>query len=216
MNGGGEHGEATRDRVYTERLESLAGARWKQALDVQRPYRWNLQRMRLGRVLDVGCGLGRNLVAFDDAVGVDHNPTSVATARRRGLRAWTTDDWAECPDAVPATFDALLVAHVLEHMDQPTGLAVVRSYLPYLKPAATLVLLCPQERGYASDPTHVRWTDDVAMGRRPTRSASRPCAPIRSRCRVSSAACSPTTSSSSSPAVSAPSVRRTSSMREPR
>jgi SAM-dependent methyltransferase len=163
MNDAATSGEPTRRRSYTERLESLEGARWKRLLDVQRPYRWNLRRLKLGRVLDVGCGLGRNLVAFEGAVGVDHNQSSVAEARRRGLTAWSTDEWPDCPDAVPGTFDTMLVAHVLEHMDQRTGLAVLGSYLPYLKPEAALVLICPQERGYASDPTHVRWVDDVAL-----------------------------------------------------
>ena len=49
---------------YTERLQTKSGARWKQWVDVQAPYRWNLRRHQLGRTLDVGCGLGRNLTAL--------------------------------------------------------------------------------------------------------------------------------------------------------
>ena len=52
---------------------------WKKALNVQAPYRWNLRRQRLGRTLDVGCGIGRNLETLDPgSVGVDHNEHSVA------------------------------------------------------------------------------------------------------------------------------------------
>jgi 2-polyprenyl-3-methyl-5-hydroxy-6-metoxy-1,4-benzoquinol methylase len=148
---------------YAERLARLEGARWKQVLDVQRPYRWNLQRLGLGRTLDVGCGLGRNLAGLEDGVGVDHNPDSVAIARDRGLRAWTTDEWPTCADAVASSFDTMLVAHVLEHLDEATADAVLTSYLPYLKPDATLVLICPQEKGYATDHTHVRFVDDQAL-----------------------------------------------------
>ena len=56
------------------------------------PYRWNLRRLRLGRVLDVGCGIGRNLQHLDaDAVGVDHNQDSVTIARQRGLTAYVPE-----------------------------------------------------------------------------------------------------------------------------
>jgi SAM-dependent methyltransferase len=148
---------------YAERLARLEGARWRQVLDVQRPYRWNLRRLGLGRTLDVGCGLGRNLLALDDGVGVDHNVDSVATARARGLRAWTTQEWPTCPDAVPSSFDSMLVAHVLEHLDETAADAVLASYLPFLKPDATLVLICPQEKGYTTDHTHVRFVDEQGL-----------------------------------------------------
>ena len=37
-------------------------------------------------------------------------------------------------------------------------------YLPYLRPDAVVVLICPQERGFASDPTHTVFTDQAALG----------------------------------------------------
>jgi len=148
---------------YAERLARLEGARWKQVLDVQRPYRWNLRRLGLGRTLDVGCGLGRNLAALENGVGVDHNADSIGMARERGLRAWTTEEWPTCVDAVESSFDAMLVAHVLEHLDEATADAVLESYLPYLKPGAKLVLICPQEKGYTTDHTHVRFVDEQGL-----------------------------------------------------
>lgn len=148
---------------YAERLARLEGARWKQVLDVQRPYRWNLRRLGLGRTLDVGCGLGRNLAALENGVGVDHNADSIGMARERGLRAWTTEEWPTCVDAVESSFDAMLVAHVLEHLDEATADAVLESYLPYLQPGAKLVLICPQEKGYTTDHTHVRFVDEQGL-----------------------------------------------------
>ena len=121
--------EDTSGQEYTDRLAGLTDARWKQVLSVQAPYRWNIRRLGPGHTLDVGCGIGRNLAHLDDAVGVDHNESSIEVARARGFRAWTTAEWPSCPDAVEGAFDSLLLAHVLEHLDQATGDEVIASYL---------------------------------------------------------------------------------------
>ena len=175
------HPATTDGNDYTERLRTLESARWKQLLDVQAPYRRSIRRLRLGRVLEVGCGIGRVLSFLDDAVGVDHNADSVRVARERGLRAWTTAEWPHCDDARPASFDSLVLAHVLEHVDEPTGDEIIGEYLPYLRPSARLLLICPQERGFSTDATHVRFLDLGAMeatarraGFVPTRATSFP------------------------------------------
>jgi 2-polyprenyl-3-methyl-5-hydroxy-6-metoxy-1,4-benzoquinol methylase len=155
--------EDTSGQEYTDRLAGLADARWKQVLSVQAPYRWNIRRLHPGHTLDVGCGIGRNLAHLDDAVGVDHNPTSIKVARERGLRAWSSEEWPTCPDAVEGSYDTILMAHLLEHLDTETADEVVRSYLPYLRPDGRLIMICPQERGYATDPTHVRFLDLTAL-----------------------------------------------------
>lgn len=148
---------------YTARLLREQTVWWKRLFDVQRPYRWNLNRLRPGRTLDVGCGVGRNLASLSDAVGVDHNAASIAIARNRGLRAWTTDEWPGCPDAEPASFDTMLLAHVLEHVSEPEADALLATYLPYLKARAKIILICPQERGFRSDASHVRWLDSPGL-----------------------------------------------------
>ncbi|MBM6405965.1 glycosyltransferase [Phycicoccus sp. CSK15P-2] len=168
----------TRGRDYTERLLTSESG-WRRRLDVQRPYRWNLRRLELGRCLDIGCGTGRNLVGLDDgSVGVDHNVSSVRVCRDRRLEAYTPEEFAGRPWP---PFDSLLMAHVLEHLDTATGDALLEHYLRYLRPGGKIVVITPQERGYASDPTHVRWVgpeDAVAMltgrGCRPVGSYSFP------------------------------------------
>jgi len=169
----------TQGEDYTSRLEQLESARWKKLLDVQRPYRWNLRRLDLGATLDVGCGIGRNLVNLPaGSLGVDHNAASISTARSRGLDACTTEEFA-ARDVAERSFDSMLLAHVLEHMTPEQGLEVVRSYLPYV--SGKVVAICPQERGYRSDDTHVTFLDAAAMrqilqdaGLRPVRSYSFP------------------------------------------
>lgn len=156
---GTEGSPGTEDGAYTERLATFQGARWKQLLDVQAPYRWKLRRMVGDRaVLDVGCGIGRNLANLGPgSVGVDHNAHSVAHCRSLGLTAFTPDEFHTSPHAAPASFDGLLAAHLVEHLDEPVARDVLRSYLPALRPDAVVVVITPQERGYASDATHVRF-----------------------------------------------------------
>lgn len=150
----------TEGDAYTQRLATLESAGWKKALDVQRPYRWNLRRLGLGRTLDIGCGLGRNLsVLGPGSAGIDHNPSSVEVARSRGLTAFTPEEFPASPLARPGGFDSLLFAHVIEHMDTPAAKDLLGTYLPYLRPAGTVAFICPQERGYTLDATHVWFAD---------------------------------------------------------
>ncbi|MCA1811975.1 MAG: class I SAM-dependent methyltransferase [Halobacteriales archaeon] len=167
MSGAGSGSEAsTQAPAYTERLERLSGARWKRWLDVQAPYRWNLRRLRLGRTLEIGCGVGRCLAHLaGQAVGVDHNAGSVAVARRRGLEAFTPEEFLASPHAQPGGFDALLLSHVVEHMGETEALELVRRYLPFLRPGGKVALITPQERGHASDATHVRFVDLAGLER---------------------------------------------------
>ena len=155
-----EPDKSTSGHTYAERLKRLEGARWRQALNVQAPYRWNIRRLGLGHTLDIGCGLGRNLAHLGgDGVGVDHNAESIAVARSKGLQAYTSEEFAATDLAKPASFDSLLLAHVVEHMSFADAVALVNIYLPYVRPGGSVCFITPQERGYATDATHVRFVD---------------------------------------------------------
>jgi SAM-dependent methyltransferase len=162
------HGTATRvlsvkdtkGKDYADRLREKQEKRWKKILRVQAPYQWNIKRQHLGRTLDIGCGIGRNLGSLSaDSVGIDHNADAVAEARARGFTALTTEEWSTSELRQEHAFDGILLAHVIEHMDEPDAVALMNEYLPYLKPGGKVFFLCPQERGYDSDPTHVRFAD---------------------------------------------------------
>jgi 2-polyprenyl-3-methyl-5-hydroxy-6-metoxy-1,4-benzoquinol methylase len=125
------------------------------------PYRWHIRRVATGRVLDVGCGIGRCLAYLAPrAIGVDPNATAVALANARGLTAFTPDTF---PSAETKAFDTLLCSHVLEHLEAVEAADLLRRWLPLVRSGGRVVLICPQERGQASDVTHVRLMDPVAL-----------------------------------------------------
>ncbi len=152
------------DADYARRLQRLSGRTWKRL--VPNPYRWNVRRLATGRVLDIGCGIGRCLDFIRPrGVGVDPNATAVAVCVENGHQAFTPDEFSTVHGALEPSrqFDTLLCSHVLEHLDEPTGVELLRSYLPYLGGQGRVILITPQERGQRSDPTHVRLMDRDAL-----------------------------------------------------
>ena len=147
---------------YCQRLLS-SDKRWKQILNVQYPYRRSLEKMNLGKTIDIGCGIGRILAWLDKgSIGVDHNPTSVEICLSKNLNAATSEKFGEMTNSNKIglkCFDNLLLAHVLEHLEDKEQIEIIESYLPYLKNNGGIFVITPQEAGYASDPTHVTFTD---------------------------------------------------------
>ena len=154
------------DAEYTRRLQRLSSRRWKRF--IPNPYGWEVRRLAKGHVLDIGCGIGRCLdFVRPRGVGVDPNETAVAVCREKGHRAYRPEEFATVygsrePDR---QFDSLLCAHVLEHLDESTGVELIRKYLPHLGPDGRVILITPQERGQRSDATHVRFMDADSLTR---------------------------------------------------
>jgi len=150
----------TQDQIYTEQLIKKQKAWWKRLLDVQAPYRWNLRRLKLGFTLDIGCGIGRNLIHIKgNGVGIDHNSQSVEICRKQGLKAFTPKEFQVSRFNKPKIFDSILLAHVAEHMKQQQAITLLETYLPLLKSNAKVIIICPQEAGYKSDSTHIEFID---------------------------------------------------------
>ena len=160
--------ESTVGTAYARRLQRLSarGGALRRVIDPQRPYRWNLRRIKPGFVLDVGCGIGRNLQHLDgNGVGIDHNVDCVAACVADGLTAFTPQDFAASEYAVDGRFDSLLVAHVLEHMTEPEAIELLRQHLRFVKTGGKVVVITPQARGQRSDPTHVHLVDPASVRR---------------------------------------------------
>ena len=150
----------TEDYEYSARLLAKETVWWKRILDVQAPYRWNLRRLKPGFTVDIGCGLGRNLLHLDgNGIGIDHNQHTVEIARSRGLKAYTMAEFQTSPYNQAATFDSVLMSHVAEHMREVEVVKLLTAFIPLLKPYGQVILICPQEYGYRSDPTHVQFLD---------------------------------------------------------
>lgn len=109
-----------------------------------------LCRALLGRVLDVGCGIGDMLAFRPNTVGVDVNPHAVQAAQRRGLEARVME-----PDCLPfegGIFDGVVLDNVLEHIDSPQPL--LREIQRVLARNGTLLIGVPGRKGFRSDPDH--------------------------------------------------------------
>jgi SAM-dependent methyltransferase len=151
--------------------------------DQSYPVRWEFERAAgdLGGVpldvLELGCGTGHFLALAASrghrAVGFDFSASAVATARARGLTAFCggVED-LERHVGRHATFDAIVLFHLIEHLADPG--ALLGALAPWLRSTARIFVSCPGPRRFtklireqqagASDfwdypPQHVaRWT----------------------------------------------------------
>ncbi len=133
----------------------------KRFIEPVNPYRWNIRRLSKGRVLDVGCGIGRNLRFLNrpDSIGVDHNRHSVEVVVGNGHSAFTSESFHQLFEHDREQFETMIIAHVLEHLDVSAARNLLVEYLPYLRLGGRIVVMCPQERGFAADVTHVTYFD---------------------------------------------------------
>src|ERR1700730_6085107 len=124
----------TEDCEYSARLLTQEAVWWKSMLDVQAPYRWNLKRLQPGFTLDIGCGLGRNLLHLNgNGVGIDHNQHAVEIARSRGLQAFTIEAFQTSSFNQSASFDSILMSHVAEHLMEGEVVKLLTAHIPLLK-----------------------------------------------------------------------------------
>ena len=149
----------TTTRQYAERLIAFerGSSRWKYEL-IWGPKRWAIRRYLRGcRGIDLGAGTGRMLDLLGaGSIGIDHNEDLINVMRVRGFTAMTPTDFLASGEQ---HFKALLCSHVLEHLDPGTQAEFLRPYVERLDSGATIMILCPQETGFANDKTHTEFMD---------------------------------------------------------
>ncbi len=134
------------------------------------------RRVPAGRLLDVGCGPGFLLEAACargwSTVGVDPSAFAVARARKEGFEAH--EGMLEDVDLAPASFDALALLQVVEHMTDPRPLLAACHRL--LRPGGALLVATPNPRSllarakgerfnYWIPPVHCAWYTPRALAR---------------------------------------------------
>ncbi|MFN3235531.1 MAG: class I SAM-dependent methyltransferase [Pseudomonadales bacterium] len=155
---------STESKDYSTRLEVIQDKPWKKMLGALNPYRVHIRRVLNAPGLEVGCGIGRVLgFAANDILGVDHNAHSIEICRNRGLHAMTSDEFFADKSSHIDRYQTLIFSHVLEHMTATQAKELVSMYMPFVKPGGKLVLICPQEKGYASDETHIEFLDEASL-----------------------------------------------------
>jgi SAM-dependent methyltransferase len=115
-----------------------------------------------GKILDLGCGPGRDLLAFQQeghtVVGLDATPAFVAMAQQTvGCEVWQQSFLSL--DLPPATFDGIFANASLIHVPQAEMVRVLQDLERALVPGGAIVLsMCRGDgEGYVPRPTGSRY-----------------------------------------------------------
>ncbi len=150
--------KSTQEKEYADYLVNAQNSGWKSRIDVQKPYRKKLQSLSLGKTLDIGCGIGRNLKALPiGSVGIDHNKFMVEYLTQNGYKAFTNSSFKKSKFAKTNYFNSLLFAHIIEHMSINESKKMILEYMKYLKRGGNIVIICPQKKGFSKDSTHIQF-----------------------------------------------------------
>jgi hypothetical protein len=142
--------------MYVDRPRPIARRGWSRAR-VDR-YHATAQLCR-GRVIELGCGEGHLAGVISDSglevVGVDHSARKIRQARVAYPSVAFVESDILALDASDGPFDTAVLAEVLEHVDEPTGAAMLAKAWSLLRPAGRLVVSVPNE-GAVPHRHHIR------------------------------------------------------------
>jgi 2-polyprenyl-3-methyl-5-hydroxy-6-metoxy-1,4-benzoquinol methylase len=124
------------------------------------------------RILEIGSGLGYLVFALIraeyDAVGLDTSQTAVNFAKENYGNHYLCTNLLEYSRNNPESFDIVILAEVLEHVDNP--LNFIKLILSLLKPNGKIIITTPNKSFYkeaiwASDspPVHFWWFSEESM-----------------------------------------------------
>lgn len=144
------------DRSYVRRM-------------IRQAYLRRAASLAKGRTLDFGCGVGELLRRLPaGSKGLEYNAATVEHCRSQGLHVdgydGFADDWNLSVLEPDATFESLVVSHVLEHLEDPLGI-----FKKLLRSVASTgvtraVVIVPGRAGFRIDPTHLKFVDRAMLG----------------------------------------------------
>ena len=106
------------------------------------------------RVLDLGCGMGGFVALLRQAgvaaTGVDSDPSCIAEARRHDLPVVEADVIRYLREAQAGCCDAIVAAHLVEHLPYEVVLEMVEQAHRVLAPGGRLLLITPNPRALVS------------------------------------------------------------------
>lgn len=144
---------STKSKDYADYYLKKFNIWYRKVLPVDVPFSFIAKRACCGKILDIGCGPGRYLKFFKNAVGVDHNKIFIEYAKKNGFEAYLINEFKHKFDSL--LFDTLLFSHILEHMNFENAILLIKEYLPYLNKNGRIVIVLPDGKSYQNDPTHV-------------------------------------------------------------
>lgn len=97
-------------------------------------------------VLEVGCGIGQNIYGHPEAMGIDISQFAVDMCKARGIKARLMA--VEELRFSANTFDGIICAHVLEHLENP--LDSLRTFYNIMKPKGKIALSIPLSNAKSS------------------------------------------------------------------
>ena len=118
-----------------------------------------------GPTIDFGCGAGQLLARLPGgSIGLEVNPHLVKALCSEGLtvhQARGSQEDFNLPDIAAGRFHTLVIAHVLEHLEDPVhALTALLSACQRVGIRRVLVVV-PGVKGFASDRTHKTFVDRV-------------------------------------------------------
>jgi len=127
----------------------------------------HLPNNRDARIIEIGCGYGRNLQAmqklgYDNVRGIDISEEQIAYARSRlGLTNVEVGDAVAALEGAEETYDAILLLDVLEHLELAYSVRLIQAVRSALKPGGIFVIQVPNAMSPLSpnrhwDITHLR------------------------------------------------------------
>lgn len=117
----------------------------------------------LGKTIDFGCGVGEHLNFLEaGSIGLEVNESTVKHCRSLNLPVSLYipgEDNYKLLNLPSDTYDTILISHVLEHLEDPD--LILKALLDSGERLGVkrVVIIVPQEKGFASDITHRTYID---------------------------------------------------------